>query len=116
MAEGLNYLHSNHMIHADLKGVGVFSWSSRVVSITPGQANILVDHGGHARLTDFGLASIARGMNSIHVTQPQGYTPGWAAPEVLMGADEITQEADMFAFGMVVVEVGPRTCCSEVER
>jgi len=56
-------------------------------------------------LTDFGLSSIARGMNSVLVTQPQGYTPGWAAPEVLVGAGEITQEADMFAFGTVVVEV-----------
>ena len=72
------------------------------------QPNILVDHGGHARLTDFGLASIARGTNTVNVTQPQGYTPGWAAPELLMGADEITQEADMFAFGTVVIEVGVR--------
>ena len=44
-------------------------------------------------------------MNSILITQPQGYTPGWAAPEALMGTGEITQESDMFAFGTVVVEV-----------
>ena len=50
-------------------------------------------------------------MNSILITQPQGYTPGWAAPEVLMGASEVTQEADMFAFGTVVVEVGLRAWC-----
>ena len=94
------------MIHADLKGVGSFPWTSQATLLTFSQPNILVDHSGHARLTDFGLASIVHGMSSIHVTQPQGYTPGWAAPEVLMGADEITQEADMFAFGMVVIEVG----------
>jgi len=28
-----------------------------------------------------------------------------------MGDDEITQEADMFAFGTVVIEVGIHTCC-----
>jgi len=55
---------------------------------------------------DFGLASITRGINSVFVTQPQGYTAGWAAPEILMGADEITKEADMFALGTVVIEVG----------
>ena len=62
-------------------------------------------------MTDFGLASIARGINSVYITQPQGYTVGWAAPEVLMGVDEITQEADMFAFGTVVIEVGIHTRC-----
>jgi len=44
-------------------------------------------------------------MSSVRVNQPQGYTAGWAAPEILMGADKITQEADIFAFGMVVIEV-----------
>jgi len=60
-------------------------------------------------LTDFGLASIIRGTNSVHVTQPQGYTAGWTAPEVLMGTGEITGEADMFAFGTVIVEVSIHT-------
>jgi len=55
-------------------------------------------------LTNFGLSSIVRGMDSVLVTQPQVFTLGWAAPEVLMG-DEITQETDMFAFGTVVIEV-----------
>ena len=44
-------------------------------------------------------------MSSVRVTQPQGYTAGYAAPEILMGADKITWEADIFAFGTVVVEV-----------
>ena len=30
----------------------------------------------------------------------------WAAPEVLEGSGTITREADVFAFGMVVIEVG----------
>jgi len=37
---------------------------------------------------------------------------GWAAPEILTGADRVTQEADIFAFGMVVVEVSP---CNAVD-
>ena len=109
VAEGLNYLHTNHMIHADLKGARTSPWSYQAVLITLGQANILVDHSGCACLTDFGLSSIVRGMNSILVTLPQGFTPGWAAPEILMGADEITQQVDMFAFGTVVIEVGLHT-------
>jgi len=48
-------------------------------------------------------------MNTVLVTQGKGYTAAWAAPEILEGADRITREADMFAFGMVVMEVGSRT-------
>ena len=69
----------------------------------------MVDRNGHARLTDFGLASIVRGMNSVPITQVEGYTPRWTAPEVLKG-DKCTPEADIFSFGMVVIEVGSRTC------
>lgn len=39
------------------------------------------------------------------MTKVQGYTERWAAPEVLWSGDRNTQEADVFAFGMVVVEV-----------
>lgn len=46
-------------------------------------------------------------MNSV--TQENRYPASWAAPEILEGADEITREADVFAFGMVVTEVCPRT-------
>ena len=47
-------------------------------------------------------------MTSILASEPKGHTQRWAAPEVLKGADEITREADVFSFGMVVIEVGPR--------
>ncbi|KAJ7720278.1 hypothetical protein DFH07DRAFT_307868 [Mycena maculata] len=42
IAEGLQYLHSQLVVHGDLRG-----------------ENILVDDDGHARLADFGLASYA---------------------------------------------------------
>ena len=42
------------------------------------------------------------------MSEVQGYTVRWAAPEVLGNGNRNTQEADIFAFGMVVVEVG---CC-----
>ncbi|KAF9779332.1 kinase-like domain-containing protein [Thelephora terrestris] len=88
VAEGLNYLHANHTSHGDLKG-----------------PNILVDDDGHACLTDFGFASIVRGLSSIFVSKVEGYTARWAAPEVLWSGGKITREADLFAFGMVAVEV-----------
>ena len=45
-------------------------------------------------------------MNSA--TQVNGYTAAWTAPEILEGAGTITREADVFAFGMVVIEVSRR--------
>jgi serine/threonine protein kinase len=29
----------------------------------------------------------------------------WTAPEILKGAEKTTREADLFSFGMVVIEV-----------
>ena len=65
----------------------------------------MVDRNGHARLTDFGLASI----NSALINRTEGRTMRWTAPEVLKGG-KITPEADIFSFGMIVIEVGSRTC------
>ena len=42
----------------------------------------------------------------------------WTAPEILEGTNVITREADMFAFGMIVIEVRPHALphlVSEVE-
>lgn len=107
MAEGLDFLHASHTIHGDLKGVSALSGSFPVTSLTLGQPNILVDDRGHACLADFGLASVAHGHNSI-ATHLHGYTARWTAPEILRGAPNITKEADVFSFGMVVLEVRPR--------
>ena len=37
--------------------------------------------------------------------QATEYTATWAAPEIVEGVDIVTREADVFAFGMVVIEV-----------
>ena len=39
--------------------------------------------------------------------QVNGYTMVQTAPGILEGAGTITQEADVFAFGVIVIEVGP---------
>ena len=39
------------------------------------------------------------------VAQENGYTTAWTASEILEGDDTATREADVFAFGMVVIEV-----------
>jgi serine/threonine protein kinase len=113
VAEGLEYLHANHTSHGDLKGVGSHSALLQAALVILDQSNILVDSSGHARLTDFGFASVVLELGSVLGTNAPEYTSRWAAPEVLRSGDVgNTQEADVFAFGMVVVEVSP--CISSV--
>ena len=73
--------------------------------MTFGQSSILIDHDGRARLTDFEFASIVRETNST--MQANKYTVAWSAPEILEGTGTVAWETDVFAFGMVVIEVGP---------
>ena len=70
------------------------------------KANILIDEGGCARLTDFGLASIVRGEYSIANSRELNITgkTTWAAPEIL-GGGPVSKEGDVFTFAMVTVEV-----------
>ena len=69
------------------------------------QLNILVDDSDHARITDFGLATVTQNLDSIRSTQPRrGHTTRWAAPEILDEGPH-SKEADVFAFAMVMIEV-----------
>ena len=107
VAEGLAYLHTKHTVHGDLKGVSASSGLRSVVLISFYQSNVLISRRGRARLTDFGFTSVVRGLNSVLVPELQGCTLRWAAPEVIRGEGGGTQEADIYSFAMVVIEVGP---------
>ena len=67
----------------------------------PRQPNILIDVCGHARITDFGLA-----QDTLDIAvMPEGRSLRWTAPEVLAETGTPSTEADVFSFGMVMVEV-----------
>ena len=105
IAEGLAYLHVKHTIHGDLKGVSTSPESPPAVLIPFYQSNVLISRRGRARLIDFGFTSVVRGLNSVLVPELQGCTLRWAAPEVIRGEGGGTQEADVYSFAMVVIEV-----------
>ena len=110
VAEGLAYLHEKHTIHGDLKGVSASSRSPLSVLISFHQSNVLISRRGRARLTDFGFTSVVRGLNSVLAPELRGCTLRWAAPEIIRGDIGGTQEADIYAFAMVVIEVSPYLC------
>ncbi|KAG1721529.1 kinase-like domain-containing protein [Suillus lakei] len=93
IAEGLMHLYSEHVVHGDLH---------------PG--NVLIDHSGNPRLTDFGLATVV-GDPELQwgvSTARTPFNPRWRAPEVLgiEGDPELpTFESDIYSFGCVMIFV-----------
>jgi eukaryotic-like serine/threonine-protein kinase len=85
------HAHSNLVVHRDLK-----------------PSNILVTDHGNVKLLDFGVAALLsrRGGDVTHLTGPNapGLTPGFAAPEQLLG-DSITTATDVYALGTVLFEL-----------
>ncbi|XP_064127010.1 mitogen-activated protein kinase kinase kinase 3 isoform X6 [Loxodonta africana] len=86
--EGMSYLHSNMIVHRDIKG-----------------ANILRDSAGNVKLGDFGaskrlqtICMSGTGMRSVTGT------PYWMSPEVISG-EGYGRKADVWSLGCTVVEM-----------
>ena len=64
-----------------------------------------MDDSGHARIADFGLATITKNLDSMpSASCPHGHTPQCTAPEVLLEGT-CSKEGDIFSFAMVMIEV-----------
>lgn len=96
ITRGLHHLHSNELVHGDLKG-----------------PNILIDRRGTPLLADFGLSSITRNALSVNASTPHsGGTIRWSAPELLevyvgrsKKSQSSTTKSDVYALSMVIVEL-----------
>lgn len=100
IAQGLAYLHSQDIIHGDLRG-----------------SNILVDDDWHVRLADFGL-SVFSDATAATQTSHRGGSVRWMSPELHLpqscGLDTFqrTFASDVYSFAFVCVEVGHRVSLS----
>ena len=76
--------HEQGVLHRDLK-----------------PANVMIDGRGHARIADFGLASLAEGVSADEV---RAGTPSYMAPEQLAGR-EVSVRSDLYSLGLVLYEL-----------
>ena len=126
VAKGLEYLHDLDILHGNLKGVGQFfdplaAFQLACLPLPRScnridlwlQANIVVDGRGRARLTEYRLAPINSDLSFTVAATPGAVgTSRWLAPEIITptrkGAAMPVMEskpADIFAFGMLAIEV-----------
>ena len=67
-----------------------------------------MDAGGLARIIDFGLTVVTQNLDSVlRGSDECGGSARWIAPEILNSRGTYSQEADIFSFAMVVIEVRP---------
>ncbi|KAJ6616210.1 kinase-like domain-containing protein, partial [Mycena sp. CBHHK59/15] len=88
-AQGLAYLHSQKIVHGDLR-----------------ERNVLIDGGEHAQLADFGLAAVTDATLGTTSTTRRG-SLRWMAPELHDYQLEFkrTKASDVYAFACLCIEI-----------
>ena len=84
LCAGLAAAHDNDVLHRDLK-----------------PANVMIDENGNVRITDFGLAGLAK---EFAADEANAGTPAYMSPEQLAGR-ELTVTSDVYSLGLVLYEV-----------
>lgn len=93
IVDAVTYLHSNNVIHRDIKG-----------------SNMMVTSTGFIKLIDFGTAKkttedLITPLSAMKLDFCIKGTPYWMAPEVVQMAGDPTDKADIWSIGCTVIEM-----------
>jgi serine/threonine-protein kinase TNNI3K len=93
MCEGMTFLHSQRVVHRDLKSM-----------------NVLLDAQPSAKLCDFGLAQQMDSAGATHIARKldgeEGGSPRYMAPECYDAQlGKITEKVDIWAMGCILIEL-----------
>jgi serine/threonine protein kinase len=91
IASALKYLHSENIIHRDIKG-----------------HNVMIDSNGVAKLSDFGMSTLADHQASLSAeySVKDAFTLAFAAPELIeSGGRSFSACTDVYAFGVLMWEL-----------
>jgi serine/threonine protein kinase len=100
IAEAMNYLHENGVMHRDLKANNV------LINVVEGPDGQLSSSSVQVKLTDFGESKLK--LHDSGYTTPMVGTTRWRAPEVFEveeNREKYTKSADVYSFSMLCFEV-----------
>jgi serine/threonine protein kinase len=100
IAEAMNYLHENAVMHRDLKANNV------LINVVEGPDGELSSSSVQVKLTDFGESKLK--LCDSGYSTPMVGTTRWRAPEVFEVEDnreKYTKSADVYSFSMLCFEV-----------
>lgn len=88
MADALDFLHENEVLHQDIK-----------------PDNVLINNRGRYLLTDFGISSRLRSSLRKSTTTNKAMTVAYAPPERFVGKQEAQPAGDIFSLGVLLYEL-----------
>ena len=93
IGKGLAFLHSQNVLHRDLKSL-----------------NVLLDEKYQAKISDFGLSKIKTESNNstANKTKSMVGTTRWRAPEIIKGVEANKKASDVYGYGMILWELASR--------